>query len=492
MTAQSLEKRHSNRNTGYLINSGICIALMIIFRFLPPVGQITPYGMEIMGIFLGSIYGWCTVGFIWPSFLGMILLGLSEYGTISVVFGEGFGNETVLMLFMTFVFFSFINKSGLMNYIANHFIGLKINIGHPWRLTFFFFFIASFVGGVTNNIATALLLWFIFYSICENTGMKKGDKYVSFIVCGIMFFATFSIVMFPFLPFSLVGMKLMSSTVDFSDASMLGWLITGPIIMLILIFLYMIIGRFIFRVDISKLSDYVRNDNFAELRSTKMTSNQKVGLVYLLVFVAIIVLPTFLPRTMAFSGILSNISVIGACALCLTGICFLKDENGEPVNKFSELAKGISWDVILLMAATVPICSAIEATETGIMATFMTMIMPIVSSVGAFGFMALVIIVLGLITQFTHNFILLIVFGPVLANLAVNYGISPIVFCCVFMFMIMTAVATPGASANSAMVFGNTEWVDSKHALQLGWMFVIVALLVYIFIAFPLNMLIVS
>ena len=56
--------------------------------------------------------------------------------------------------------------------------------------------------------------------------------------------------------------------------------------------------------------------------------------------------------------------------------------------------------------------------------------------------------------------------------------------------MIMTAVATPGASANSAMIFGNSTWVESKHALQLGWMFTVVALITYVFIAFPLNMLI--
>ena len=46
-----------NINTKYYINSAVCVALMLFFRFIPPVGQITQYGMEILGIFLGSIYG---------------------------------------------------------------------------------------------------------------------------------------------------------------------------------------------------------------------------------------------------------------------------------------------------------------------------------------------------------------------------------------------------------------------------------------------------
>ena len=44
--------------TGYLIHSLICVALMVGVGFLPPIGGITPYGMDILGVFLGSIYGW--------------------------------------------------------------------------------------------------------------------------------------------------------------------------------------------------------------------------------------------------------------------------------------------------------------------------------------------------------------------------------------------------------------------------------------------------
>lgn len=482
----------SKMKPSYLINSVITVLLMFGLQFLPPVAAITPYGMNILGIFLGSVYGWCTVGFIWPSLLSLILLGTTQYGNIAAVFGEGFSNSTTLMLLFTFVFFSYISASGLMKWISGKLLGLKFNIGHPWRLTFIFFFIAAFVGGVTNNIATALLLWFMFYGICEKTGMKKGDKYVAFVICGVMFFATFSIVMFPFLPFALVGMQFMSSVVSFADQPMTGWLIAGPIVMIILIFAYMLIGKFIFRVDVSKLNEYVQSDNFADMRNSKMDSKQKVAMFYLLLFVAIIVLPTFLPKASALYGLLSNLSVVGACSICLIGICFFRDENNQPITTFGEVARGISWDVILLFVATVPVCNAIESADTGIMASIMTVLMPVFNSVGGFGFMALVIISLGIITQFTHNFILLIVFGPTLAGIATGYGIPPIVFCSVFMFMIMTAVATPGASANSAMTFGNSEWVDSSHAMILGWLFTIVALLVYVFIAYPLNMFLVG
>ncbi|MFR6291198.1 MAG: SLC13 family permease [Peptococcaceae bacterium] len=485
MSELTNSQTQSKITPSYLIHSIICTALMIGIRWLPPISDVTPYGMEILGIFLGSIYGWVFVGYLWPSFIGMILLGCSEYGTIAAVWGEGFGDSTVLNLLLTFVFFVFINQTGLMQYMANKFISLKINIGHPWLLTFFFFFIASYIGGITNNIAVTILLWYIFYGICDKVGYKKGDRYVSYMICGIVFFAAYSIVLFPFLPFSIVGMGIMQKMVPFGDYSILGWMISGPLINFLLILCYLFIGKFIFRVDISKLSD--KEDRFAELRNTKMGKSEKVGLVYLLLFILIVCLPTFMPKAWAITGILSNMSIIGACGLCFSGMFFLKDEHGNSILSMGKLMGNVNWDMIFLMIATVPICSAMEASETGIMASVMKVVMPVVNSVSPAVFLILVIVIIGLITQFAHNFILLLVFGPTLCQLASSMGIPPIAFCAIFMMTIMNAVATPGASANSAMLFGNTDWLEKKHGFILGFLFIAFAYILYIFIGIPIN-----
>lgn len=36
------------------IHFAITLAIMLFFRFIPPIGGITPYGMAIIGIFIGS------------------------------------------------------------------------------------------------------------------------------------------------------------------------------------------------------------------------------------------------------------------------------------------------------------------------------------------------------------------------------------------------------------------------------------------------------
>lgn len=46
-------KANPNPNMWYYINSVVCVVLMVGFRFLPTFGQVTPYGMEVLGIFFG-------------------------------------------------------------------------------------------------------------------------------------------------------------------------------------------------------------------------------------------------------------------------------------------------------------------------------------------------------------------------------------------------------------------------------------------------------
>ena len=39
----------------------ITFFLMFFFRFLPPVGGITPVGMQVVGVWIGVLYGWVTL-----------------------------------------------------------------------------------------------------------------------------------------------------------------------------------------------------------------------------------------------------------------------------------------------------------------------------------------------------------------------------------------------------------------------------------------------
>ena len=67
-------EKKRNLDALYIINSIITILLLFGFGHLPAPDPITPMGMQILGVFLGLLWGWTTVDMIWPSILGLIAL----------------------------------------------------------------------------------------------------------------------------------------------------------------------------------------------------------------------------------------------------------------------------------------------------------------------------------------------------------------------------------------------------------------------------------
>ena len=51
----------------------------------------------------------------------------------------------------------------------------------------------------------------------------------------------------------------------------------------------------------------------------------------------------------------------------------------------------------------------------------------------------------------------------------------------------MTAYATPAASANAALIFGNEEWVARKDAYLIGVLILLIAFVVVLGLGIPLG-----
>lgn len=114
----------------------VVLALMIGIGMLPAVDPITPFGMKILGIFVGMLYGWTFCSMIWVSFLGMLMLCLTGAYTMTDFMAISFGSETVMFIMLMFVFTALLEHFGLTKYIANWFISRKFVEGRPWLFSF--------------------------------------------------------------------------------------------------------------------------------------------------------------------------------------------------------------------------------------------------------------------------------------------------------------------------------------------------------------------
>ena len=455
-----------NINSHYYAHCIIFIVLTFGIGFLPPIGGITPLGMNVLGVFLGLLYGWIFVGFIWPSLFGMFALGLTGYDSIINVFVAGFGDPTVLKIFFIFAFAGILQTTNLTTYLANWFISRKICRGKPWVLISFIFLASAIVGGFINQYAAIVIVWYLFYGICKATGYKKDEPLTSYVIVGVPIISTMGAMMFPFLPASVIFRSMLQEDIltnyAMPDTALM---ITHFSLALSLVIIYIILGKYILRINVDKLKS-IDEDFFKKIENQKMNSEQKLSFATLIAFILILVLPLFLPDG-PVKNTLQNIDILGAAVIMLMIFCCRKDHEQKNKYDFGKIIfDGINWDIIVLFASTFPVSAAMESEETGIISTVVGALMPVFSTISPMLFIVFCFVLFLLVTQVAHNIILGIVFTPVLAKIGIDMGINPYLFQIYFAWALQLAFITPGASANAALIFANSNNIGVKDSYK--------------------------
>ena len=468
------------------MHSVLVVVLTFGIGLLPPFGQITPLGMQILGVFIGTLYGWCTVGMMWPSLLALIAIGSTSYCTVKEAFMAGFGNDIVIIIVCVFILGAYLEESGLSKYMANWFISRKIGEGRPWVFTILLFAAAYVLSAFVSLYATIIIIWGIFYQICELTGIKKQSSYAAMVIAGIVIICSLTGNFFPFQAFGQVMLGLVKSgTGQAAEVDFMSWFLFNFIVSIILIAAYLIAARFILKPNVQPIKE--AGQKFAYLRQEKMDKTQKTAALVLVLFILSQIMPSFMPRTWLITSWLNNLGIMGGVTICMIALMILKNKEGEPIANIAKLIrKGVNWELVVLMAATVPLSSALEAEETGVLATVIAWMTSKFSGLSAVAFLAVIIVLFLLVTQFAHNLILMIVLTPILAKMGLSFGIEPLVVASLIYFTAQSAFLTPASSSQAALIFGNTEWVSQKYAYSYGALYIVIALVIMIFCGIPL------
>lgn len=190
----------TNKNISHYVNIIITLLLMFGFRYIPAPAPITPYGMAILGIFIGVIYGWSTssTGMVWVSFLAVIAVGFTDYGVVSQSVVAIFASDTVMLLLLGMFLMGPIQKSDIGEWLVTKFMTAKILRGKPWRFTAMIIFCTGIMGFLANGFVVSLFMLTILGKLFEEAGYQKGDKYPVMLVIGMFIsLMTFSTI-FPF------------------------------------------------------------------------------------------------------------------------------------------------------------------------------------------------------------------------------------------------------------------------------------------------------
>lgn len=157
------------KNLSYALHSAVVLAFMFLFQFLPPIAPLTHVSMQVIGVFIGVIYGWVNVGLAWPSLLGVVALGCTDYMPMTTVLQAAFGSQTLVMILSLLLLAAFVQQADLTGVILDWLLGMESARGKPFLLLFYFL-IAGFLAALLSQ---SIAVFVIFLELFKDLAKKR-------------------------------------------------------------------------------------------------------------------------------------------------------------------------------------------------------------------------------------------------------------------------------------------------------------------------------
>ncbi|MFP5528499.1 SLC13 family permease [Peptococcus simiae] len=477
-------------NTKLYVHSLIGIAIMVVFQFLPAMGGITPIGMKMVGAFLGMVYLWSLVDTMWPSLLGLIFMGFSGFagegaeGMINTML-NAFGQHTVLLTLFCMVLFGALYESGCTNYIANWFLTRKIITGRPYVFVGIFYAACYLLSTLISPISSLLVMWPIALSLMEELKIELCDKFWPYFFVGMFFVSTIGQPLFPFMGAQLIVVSAFQSMSGM--AVPYGQYMALNLIMCFLLGLvYILVLKYIIRPDVSKLKAVNAEKIAAQNTLPPMNAQQKAFLIMLPIYIVLLLMPSFLPKTFPLVPTLTALGPLGVTIVFVIFFSIIRFGSGPFLN-FKEVAYGqLSWGIYFMIAAAVYGANGLSADSTGVKTFLLSALNPILGGRSEMAFVAIMFTVALIITNFANNAAMAVVLMPVILAFSEQMGIEPMPVAMGVGMMVFVAMLTPAASPHAGMMHGRKDIYTTGDIMRIGFPQCIATLIFYIFIGYPL------
>ena len=473
----------------YYINSLISVSIMVFFRFLPAPDPITPYGMALFGIFLGAIWGWCTVSMIWPTLVALTLLGLTGDNTVNGVWSQAWGNVNILFIFFMMIFAELLKDSGLDKFIASWALSLKFTEGRPYILIFVLMCCAAVAGMVTGATAAILLFWAIIGSLTKELGYDPKDKLSAALALGVVWCGPIGMLMMPFQTTAVLNYSLFFAGTGgaITSYNYISYLAFGVVMGVVGIIVYMLFLRFVIRPDISKFANFKVS---ADADKLKMDGKQKMATYIFIALVVLLLVPSFFTgSTNPVLAFINKLGTTGSAAIMLAILAFVVYD-GKPFVSMSRLIqRGVIWDLIFMLCAGLTIGGQLSSPATGITAFVGNLFAPILSSVGGIGYLLIFMFITLVLTNCMNNVPVAAFLLPLQYGICMDVGMNPLVVIACFIFIVDFAVFLPSSSPVGAMLH-SSGLVEKADIYKWCGPLLVIFTLVIVFIGYPFGLLV--
>lgn len=447
----------------------------------------SPIGMKVICIFLGLIYFWTFLDTTWPTFLAVFALGASGFSSMNATLNTFMGNPNVIIILFVFAFAAIFVKNQISVYLARYLMTRDIVRGRPWVLTAMIL-VTTYLVAFLDQTTSVFIMWPVLYSICREAGYKKGDKFVSFMVVGVpmmamLSFATDAIKGGAFILY-LAGTQILGNPeLNMSPMNLGSYLLLTFILSCIIICLFLLVMRFVYRVDVSLLNKF----DIDILKANPLPPfnwKQKTLIVLFALYAIYMLSAGLLPADSAIGSFL-RANQMGSSLLLALALLFI-NYKGEPLADMQSMMGGVPWTVYFLIAGALLFGSVLSHPSTHFALVIENVLRDVFINFSYLQITIAVVIIAIVITNFTNSVATGLILAPVLVPLcaSLGYNVTPLLAC--FFFTVLIAGCTPAGSPYAALLFGNKDWINAGDASHYAVVFSIIVVISVIIVGVPL------
>lgn len=457
----------------------ITLIIMIGFGYLPTFGQITPQGMRVLGIFLGCIFAWLFGELVWSSVIGLVLLGVFGFGTMTDNYARAYGNNIGAIMLVSLIFCYAIEKSGLLTELSRWIVSRKWAQKSPWSLVLAFNLAALISATMLGTtIPVMILLWALFYEIANEIGIKPFDPLAVIVLCGVAVSSSVGNVIMPYTGTpTLVRGLAEASNPDFmfntGEYILLNFLVAAIFLVLFSLVLRLVFGRKI-HIEMPQRESY----------KMKLNVESKISLVFFIIVILTLIVPQFLNADNIIRVFFNDKLTVVGIFMIISAILMIIRINGKPLLDIPAALAGAPWPLFLLVTAALTISDYLTTDEMGIVSTIVASLNPLLAGRSAFE-VTLIFIVIGLVmTNFINDMVTIMVLFPIAAQFILDANGSVMILAILFSQVCIQGCLMPSGSITGAMMHGNNEWMTSKQVFTYVFIMEVVVLITIISVAF--------
>ncbi|MDO5715189.1 MAG: SLC13 family permease [Tissierellia bacterium] len=466
----------------------IFVALVVFFSgfVLPEMSGLSRGGMQVMGIFLGTLILWLTVAIDWPSILCMGGLALVTGLNMKEILSSSFGNSTFAFLVFTFLCTHALSETPFIRRCAMVFVTSKWAKKGPWFLAILFFISILLVGSFISPTVLFIIYLPIIEEIYHVLHLKKGDSAASMLMIGLVICCGISSGMTPIahvFPLMALGFFQEATKEVISYTQYMAYAIPIGILSFLA---SLAIFRYIMKPDMSTLQ--IKDLDQLQLEEKKMGGQEKKVLFVFALVVALWVLPDLTKSILpGFAGKMKGLGTAFPPLLGVVALSVLSEE-GKPLLNFSDGMKhGIPWAALVMASGTLALGSALSNPEIGLTDQLGKVIAPVAQTMAPIAMVFILTLWAAIQTNLSSNMVTVTVVTAIAIpiTLATQGAVNTAAVCAIIGTMASFSFAFPPAMPCVAIA-GASGWTTAKALAIYGSIIAFASVLIATFIGYPL------